>query len=431
MLVDYIITLILFLFAYFMIAFKNFLNIDIPIWSIFLIASVLLVVLNVIKPEEAYQLVNYDVIIFLFSMFTIGSALRLCGAIDYIIKRILSRCSKFEDVLLFVVIGIGVISGFLMNDTLALIATPMMLEISKKLDINPKVLLLALAFSVTTGSVFTPLGNPQNLLIALESGVRAPFITFLYYLSIPTLINLFILYYYLKIIFKKEINAPREKFKQKLELVVKTSLNFNLNRKESKITIIISSATFIAIILTDLIQLFGIYYLNISWISLIGATAILTVLPLRRRIIEDIDWGILIMFSAMFVLMGTVYNEGLLNVFLNLIRPNNVEIIQLASVAFATVSMSQIISNVPMTFLFLPIFLHQFLSSQTKIWVTLAWSSTIAGNLTILGAASNLIILEIAEKNNVKISYFEFFKYGSIITILNSIVLFLAVLILP
>jgi Na+/H+ antiporter NhaD/arsenite permease-like protein len=213
--------------------------------------------------------------------------------------------------------------------------------------------------------------------------------------------------------------------------VVKTSLNLNLNRKESKITIIIASATFIAIILTDLIQLFGIYYLNISWISLIGATAILTVLPLRRRIIEDIDWGILIMFSAMFVLMGTVYNEGLLNVFLNLIRPNNVEIIQLASVAFATVSMSQIISNVPMTFLFLPIFLHQFLSSQTKIWVTLAWSSTIAGNLTILGAASNLIILEIAEKNNVKISYFEFFKYGSIITILNSIVLFLAVLILP
>jgi Na+/H+ antiporter NhaD and related arsenite permeases len=263
-------------------------------------------------------------------------------------------------VLLFVVIGIGVISGFLMNDTLALIATPMMLEISKKLDINPKVLLLALAFSVTTGSVFTPLGNPQNLLIALESGVRAPFITFLYYLSIPTLINLFILYYYLKIIFKKEINAPREKFKQKLELVVKTSLNFNLNRKESKITIIIASATFIAIILTDLIQLFGIYYLNISWISLIGATAILTVLPLRRRIIEDIDWGILIMFSAMFVLMGTVYNEGLLNVFLNLIRPNNVEIIQLASVAFATVSMSQIISNVPMTFLFLPIFFINF-----------------------------------------------------------------------
>jgi hypothetical protein len=79
MLVDYIITLILFLFAYFMIAFKNFLNIDIPIWSIFLIASVLLVVLNVIKPEEAYQLVNYDVIIFLFSMFTIGSALRLAA----------------------------------------------------------------------------------------------------------------------------------------------------------------------------------------------------------------------------------------------------------------------------------------------------------------------------------------------------------------
>lgn len=428
---DYLITLVLFLFAYIIVAFRNFLRIDIPIWTIFLISSVLLVALNVVRPEVAYSLVNFDVIIFLFSMFAIGSALRFSGALDYFIKIVLSKCSKPEHIILFIVLGVGIISGFLMNDTLALIGTPLLIEISKKLNIRPKILLLTLAYSITTGSVFTPLGNPQNLLIAIDSGVKAPFVTFLFYLSIPTILNLLILYYLLVFFFRKDLAEIKVGFKQKLEIISKANPNAHLQDKFSRLAVILSGATFFAIIIADILQLFGVYYLNISWISLIGATAILSALPYRRKIIEDIDWGILILFSSMFVLMGTVYNEGLLNIFLNLIKPNNIEIVQLFNTALFSILISQLISNVPMTFLFLPIFLHLFSASQVKIWITLAWASTIAGNLTMLGAASNLIISEISEKNNIRLSYFEFFKYGSIITLINSIVLFTVILILP
>jgi len=203
MFIDYLLTLIIFLFAYSLIVFRNILKINLPIWAIMLLASVALIALNVVTPQQAYLSVNYDVIVFLFSMFVIGAALKLSGILNYIIKLLISKSSKPEHILWFIVLGIGLMSGILMNDTLALIGTPIILELSRKLNIKPKILLLALAYTVTTGSVLTPIGNPQNLLIAIESGIKAPFITFLYYLTLPTIINLFLLYYILKRFLKK------------------------------------------------------------------------------------------------------------------------------------------------------------------------------------------------------------------------------------
>ncbi len=431
MFIDYLLTLIIFLFAYSLIVFRNILKINLPIWAIMLLASVALIALNVVTPQQAYLSVNYNVIVFLFSMFVIGAALKLSGILNYIIKLLISKSSKPEHILWFIVLGIGLMSGILMNDTLALIGTPIILELSRKLNIKPKILLLALAYTVTTGSVLTPIGNPQNLLIAIESGIKAPFITFLYYLTLPTIINLFLLYYILKRFFKKELDETRMDFKHRLEIITKANETVIEDRYVAKITLIVSLLTFLGIIIADILQIFGIEYLNISWISLIGATLLIVLYPSRRELITEVDWGILILFTSMFVLMGTVYNEGILNIFSTLIKNYNMQITQITNVALTSILLSQILSNVPMTFLYLPIFTHTFSSLQAKVWITLAWSSTIAGNLTLLGAASNLIIVELAEKMNIKISYFEFFKYGFIITLINFIILFLFTLILP
>jgi len=90
-----------------------------------------------------------------------------------------------------------------MNDTLAIIGTPVVLLFARKNDIYPNVLLLALAFAVTTGSVMSPIGNPQNLLIAIGGEIENPFITFMKFLLIPTLINLFVAYIVLRVFYRK------------------------------------------------------------------------------------------------------------------------------------------------------------------------------------------------------------------------------------
>src|ERR671929_847390 len=95
------------------------------------------------------------------------------------------------------VIGMGLLSAFLVNDTIALLGIPLVVYVARHAGIRPVVLLLALAFGITVGSVMTPIGNPQNLLIALQSGIPLPFTDFILYLSIPTMVNLFVTYFLL------------------------------------------------------------------------------------------------------------------------------------------------------------------------------------------------------------------------------------------
>ncbi len=103
------------------------------------------------------------------------------------------------------VIGMGILSAFLVNDTIALLAIPLVIYISQRTGIKPAVLLIALSFGITVGSTMTPIGNPQNLLIAIQGGISLPFTAFLRMLGIPTMINLIVTYFILKFYYRKEL----------------------------------------------------------------------------------------------------------------------------------------------------------------------------------------------------------------------------------
>ena len=85
-------------------------------------------------------------------------------------------------------------------------------------------------------------------------------------------------------------------------------------------------------------------------------------------------------------------------------------------VSSVAVILSQIISNVPLVMLYLPILKAQM--AKPAVYLALAGASTLAGNLTIMGAASNVIMLESARKRDVNIGWFEFLKYGILMTII-------------
>src|SRR5436189_6152417 len=109
------------------------------------------------------------------------------------------RLSKTpQRALAMVLFGMGLLSAFLVNDTLALTATPIMLGLSKQMRVRPSVLLITLALGVTIGSVMTPVGNPQNLLIALSSGITNPMHDILIFLVSLTYIELFVRFSNLK-----------------------------------------------------------------------------------------------------------------------------------------------------------------------------------------------------------------------------------------
>ena len=138
-------------------------------------------------------------------MFIVGEALVESGYLSHIAYRLFKRVKSTDQLLLAVLFGMGLASAFLMNDTIAIIGVPVVLLLAKQCRAPPKLMLLTLAFAVTIGSAMSPIGNPQNVLVAIEGNVANPFVTFFRFLLLPTMLNLFLAFILLRFFYKKDL----------------------------------------------------------------------------------------------------------------------------------------------------------------------------------------------------------------------------------
>lgn len=357
-----------------------------------------------IGPSDALRAINPDVILFLFGMFVVGEALVESGYLAYIAHRFFSRAKNPDQLVLVILFGMGLLSALLMNDTLAIIGTPLVLALATRFKISPSLLLITLAVAITTGSVMSPIGNPQNLLIAQDSGMTGAFVTFGSYLLIPTLINLLIAFVILRLIYPDEfasrplVHGSISPSDRKRTLPVRCSL---------AIILLLAGANIAATLLG------GRMLITLPIIALAAALPVFLFSGNRMTILRGIDWATLVFFAAMFVLMESVWQTGFFQSFVDGSMVSSVPMILLTSVLI-----SQFISNVPFVALFQPMILEAGAGTTAPL-MALAAGSTIAGNLTILGAASNVIIIQNAEKQGQTISFIEFAKVGIPLTLLQ------------
>src|SRR2546429_7542768 len=161
----------IFAVVYALIALRNFRRFKIPIWTIMLSGAVAMIFSGAIPLQDAYAAINLDVIFFLLGMFSIVAAMELSGLLEYLTARMIKLARTPQRALALVLFGMGLLSAFLVNDTLALKATPIMLGLSKQMRIKPSVLLMTLALGVTIGRAMTQVVNPQKLLIGMFHGL--------------------------------------------------------------------------------------------------------------------------------------------------------------------------------------------------------------------------------------------------------------------
>jgi Na+/H+ antiporter NhaD/arsenite permease-like protein len=394
----------------------------IPIWVSMLLGAALMIGFQIISPTSAFKSVQLDVIMFLFGMFSIASALDKSGVLRYIAMKMLSMAKTPDRILLMVIVGIGSLSAFLVNDTIALMGVPLVAYISKHIGIRPAILLIALAFGVTVGSVMTPIGNPQNLLIALQSGIDLPFTNFVKFLAIPTIINLFLTYYILKKYFKKEMNQIN------LQNVVLESATIT-NKTLAKISIFVLIATIAGFFISEVLKFLKIADVNLSIIALSGAATLYLLSRDRKEIMQNVDYSVLVFFAAMFIVTAAVWSSGAIPMLMKAIpvpTPENTWQSN-AIISITSVSLGQILSNVPFVSLYHYVMIQNgFGGTNVSSWMMLAAASTIAGNLTILSAASNIIIIQASESKDIKpFTFFEFLKIGSLVTMANLLVYYL------
>lgn len=413
-------SLIVFMIVYGLIIFRNVGGVKIPIWASMTFGAIAVLVLQIITVDDAVSAINFDVIFFLLGMFILVSGLEHSGMLDYIVNRILSFAKNPNQILFFILFVMGLMSAFLINDTIALVATPIVIGLAKPMNIRPAPMLISLAFGITIGSMMTPMGNPQNLLISLHSGMEFPLFTFLRYLFLPTIACLLVTYFIVKWYYRKEFSSAIMSQNIISNVALKSSL-----AKKSSVIIIITVAGFFVI---GLIKLFGISTeLNFSHIAIVGGISLLLISKEKKQIIKGINWKIIIFFVAMFVFMQGVWNGGIIELFQTILPfdTNPSSPVSSINIIGTSILTSQAVSNVPFVAIYIPILQNYGISSvDTVSWIALAAGSTIAGNLTILGAASNVIILETAErKHGITFTFKEFFKIGSIVTVSNVLIL--------
>jgi Na+/H+ antiporter NhaD/arsenite permease-like protein len=395
--------------VFLLIAIRTVGSVRLQIWHMMGAGALFVLVTGEITAADAIAAIDADVMVFLFCTFVIGQALEESGYLAHLSFAFFKRAQTVNALLIMVVIGSAGASGLLMNDTLAIVGTPVMLLLARNHSMSPKLLLYALMFSVTIGSVSSPIGNPQNLLIAINGNIPNPFITFLTWLLIPTCINLFFLYLFLIKLYPGDFHEMTLKHAQEpirdhnLAMLAKLSLQVMLILIVGKI-------------------LFGIFQieaeLRLTHIAAAAALPILIASPARLRIVQRIDWPTLAFFAAMFVLMESVWESGF---FQDILARIDSPLTTYHAIIGVSVLMSQFISNVPLVALYQP------LLTESGVLVpglmALAAGSTIAGNLTILGAASNVIIVQGAEKRGYKeITLSGFVRIGGPLTLANAVV---------
>ena len=397
--------------VFILIAIRQVGRFRLQIWQVMVGGAVAVLVTIQITPLEALDSINIDVMVFLFGMFVVGEALELSGYLEHLSYKLFRRARTTDQLVLLILFGVGAASALLMNDTLAIIGTPVMLALSKRHQMSPKLMLLCLAFAVTLGSVVSPIGNPQNLIIALEGGFRNPFAAFLRHLLVPTILNIMLAYLVLRLFFAKEFHAKPLSHEDapladpKMARLAKASLWIIIAMIVAKVSIVATGLDF---------------DLRLTYIALAASIPILALSPRRAEIAKGVDWSTLAFFAAMFVLMAAVWKSEF---FQDIIGDSNVEIASIGMIIIVSVLMSQLISNVPLVALYVPMLLAAGVGEPGIL--ALAAGSTIAGNMLILGAASNVIIVQNAERKEGKtITFWEFAKVGVPLTLLNVAVYF-------
>jgi Na+/H+ antiporter NhaD/arsenite permease-like protein len=348
---------------------------------------------------EALASVNLDVIVFLLSMFIIGAALEESGWLENESFFIFQGATSRTAIVLLLILAAGAASAVLMNDTVAVIGTPLALLLARRHSMRPKVLLLSLAFAVTIGSVTSPIGNPQNLLIALAMPASSnPFVLFISRLFLPTAACLLAEFLLIRFVF-----FPGD-FKGGRLLQVRELVK---DRNLGKL-----AAASLAVLLAGIaVKIFlPVQDIRLTWIAVAAALPILLFSGRRLEMARKADWKTIAFFVAMFVLMRSVWDSGFFQAVLGKADPSG-----MPAIFFSGVIVSQFISNVPLVALYLP--LLSAVKASAASYLALAAASTLAGSLTILGAASNVIIVQASEERGEKaLGFLEFLKIGAPLT---------------
>jgi len=368
--------------------------------GIALVGAAAMMAAGVLDIKEAAAAVDFETIVLLFGMMVVVAHLQMAGFFALATERIARRFSAPLP-LLAVTIGLsGVLSAFLVNDVVCVALTPLVLHLCQRLKRPPIPYLVGLATASNVGSVATITGNPQNIIIGTLSHIS--YLRFAARLAPIALIGLVINFAVVALVYRKQLTG--------------TAGDGGAEGNEAPRVhrgLLIKG---VAVTLGTVALFFA--GRPIAMVAL-GAAGLMMLDRIRpEKVYHAVDWPLLVMFAGLFVVVhafevNVVHTWGLEHWHALLNSP-------VVLVSGLSVVLSNLVSNVPAVLLFRP--LMEVMPQKELAWLALAMSSTLAGNLTVLGSVANLIVVENARRAGTELGFFEYLKVGVPLTILTTLV---------
>jgi Na+/H+ antiporter NhaD/arsenite permease-like protein len=346
--------------------------------------------------------IDYETLFLLLGMMIVVGFLRISGFFAQITYFSIRRIKSPRALLLAVILLSGILSAFLVNDIVCLALTPLVLHLTQRLRFEPMPHLIGLATAANIGSVGTITGNPQNMIIGVQSHIS--YMHFAMHLMPVAVIGLLIDFVVIAIVYRQRLKFSEAAAPTEVDDKILQSKPHRRLRFKSEIIALITISLFFT-------------GLPIALIA-IGAAAILMLNRIKPdRIERQIDWRLLLMFIGLFIVVHA-FQIRVVNTWgidrWHLLLSHPVDLLSLASAA-----LSNLVSNVPAVLLFEPVMRAISPAARPTAWLALAMSSTFAGNFTVLGSVANLIVVENARRARINISFWEYCKAGIPVTVLT------------
>jgi len=364
--------------------------------GIALVGAGLTVASGVLSLEDAYRAVDFGTITLLLGMMIVVANLRLSGFFAVATDWVLARATGPYVLLAAIVAISGLFSAFLVNDAICLVLTPLVLQMALATGRNPVPYLLAVAMASNVGSTATITGNPQNIMIGSLSQI--PYGRFALTLGPVALTGLVLTAALIALVHRRDFAEDGHKPVPRPRPQANRALLFRA-----------LAATAI------LIALFFAGVAPAKAAIIIGGLLLLTRRVKSRRIYQEIDWSLLLMFVGLFVIVAGAERA--------LLPPERVAALgrlgldRVPVLASVTAILSNLVSNVPAVLMLKPVVLT--LGNRDTAWLVMAMASTLAGNFTVLGSIANLIVVQRAAQSGVAIGFWDYFRVGAPLTLVT------------
>ncbi len=360
--------------------------------------------------------IDFNVIFLLVSMMIIVNITTRCGVFKWMAIELL-KLTKGKPVLVLITLAFltAVLSAFLDNVTTVILVMPITFVVAKQLDLNPVPLLITEIFASNIGGTATLIGDPPNIIIGSVAGFS--FIDFIRELTFICIIILIAVIMFLYLCYKKQLVTTDEKMASIQEIDNSKTITDYALLKRSMIVLTLVILGFLTHDLT---------HIATCIIAFIGAS-ILLLFENPEDTFKEVEWNTIFFFVGLFIIIGGFEAAGGIKLMANWLLKVTEGSQQIASfvILWASGILSGIIDNIPYTATMAPM-IHEIELINGRdfvlpLWWSLSLGACLGGNLTIIGAAANVIVSENASKHGYPIKFLEFMKYGVVVVLISLI----------